>query len=109
MSKPIYKLFVSRKLDTWYKLSPYDQQQLIRKLDEAFERAGGKRPILLNTSWHSDRWHVSGVEEFPDIESVENYMNELKEMGWSRFCESKNILGTDYHPTFDSIMKVDGE
>ena len=100
MNKPIYKLFKSKKLNPWYQLSREERGNLISQLDFAFERAGGKRPILLDTSWSSDKWYVSGVEIFPNIEAVQDYMVELKKMEWSKYCESRNILGTEYHPSF---------
>jgi hypothetical protein len=103
---PIYKLFVSRKLDTWYQLTKHEQIELIKKLDEAFGRARGKRPILLDTSWSSDKWYKAGVEVFPDHDALRGYMRDLKSIEWARYCESRNILGTEYDPTFD--LKEEG-
>jgi hypothetical protein len=60
MAKPIYKQFVSKKLDPWYQLSKEEQKSLIVKLDEAFEKVGGKKLILIDSSWSSDQWSVSG-------------------------------------------------
>jgi hypothetical protein len=34
------------------------------------------------------------VEEFPNIEAVQNYMAALDELNWFRYCESINVLGT---------------
>lgn len=95
ISKPIYKFLVSRKLEPWFQLTPEEQKKLIIKLDEEFEKVGGQRPILCDTSWSNDRWYVSAVEVFPNIEAVQEYMVALKRMGWSRYCESRNILGTE--------------
>jgi hypothetical protein len=50
---------------------------------------------LCDTSWSSDKWYVGAVEIFPSIEAVQEYMMALKRMNWSRYCESKNILGTE--------------
>ena len=54
MPKPIYKQFVSKKLDAWYQLSEEERKGLIAKLDEAFEKVGGKKVILIDSSWSSN-------------------------------------------------------
>jgi hypothetical protein len=94
MAEPIFKLFMGRFLEAWYRLSEEEQKSLIAKLDEALETVGGKRPILCDSSWSSDQWLVAGVEEFPNIEAVQNYMAALDELNWFRYCESINVLGT---------------
>jgi hypothetical protein len=73
VAKPIYTPFISNTLDPWYQLSKAEQSSLIAKLDEAFEKAGGKKVILCDSSWSSDQWSVSGVEEFSNIEAVQSY------------------------------------
>jgi hypothetical protein len=95
ISKPIYKILVSRNLEPWFQLSLEEQKKIIAKLDEEFEKVGGQRPVLCDTSWSSDKWYVGAVEIFPSIEAVQEYMMALKRMNWSRYCESKNILGTE--------------
>jgi hypothetical protein len=37
-------------LDAWYQLSEEEQKRLIAKLDEAFEKVGGKKLILIDSS-----------------------------------------------------------
>jgi hypothetical protein len=98
MAQPIYKLFMGRFLEAWYQLSKEEQNGLIAKLDNALEKVGGKRPILCDSSWSSDQWLVAGVEEFPNIEAVQNYMAALNELNWFRYCESTNVLGTKMEP-----------
>jgi hypothetical protein len=94
MSKPIYKQFVSKKLDAWYQLSEEEQKKVIAKLDEAFDKVGGKKLILIDSSWSSDQWSVSGVEEFPNIEAVQDYMAALNKLNWFRYNDSKHVFGT---------------
>jgi hypothetical protein len=98
MAEPIYKLFMGRFLEAWYQLSKEEQKGLIAKLDNALEKVGGKRPILCDSSWSSDQWLVTGVEEFPNIEAVQNYMAAINELNWFRYCESINVLGTKMEP-----------
>ena len=94
MAQPIYKLFMGRFLEAWYQLSEEERNRLIAKLNEALEKVGAKRPILCNSSWSSDQWLVAGVEEFPNLEAVQNYTAALNELSWSRYCEAINVFGT---------------
>jgi hypothetical protein len=42
----------------------------------------------------SDQWAFAGVEEFPNIEAVQNYIAAINEFNWFRYVESTNVLGT---------------
>lgn len=96
MAEPIYKFFMGRFLEAWYQLSKEEQNSLTAKLNEALEKAGGKRLILCNPNWSSDQWSFAGVEEFPNIDAVQKYMAALNELNWFRYCESTNVLGTKW-------------
>ena len=93
MAQPIYKVFMGRFLEAWYQLSKEEQNNLIAKLNEALEKVGGKRPLLCNSSWSSDQWSFTGFEEFPNIETVQEF-TALQELNWFRYCEGINVLGT---------------
>jgi hypothetical protein len=94
MLDPVYKFFMGRFLEPWYLLSQEDQNILIAKLDEALKKVGGKRPLLCKSSWSSDQWSFTGVEEFPNIEAAQRYAAVLQELKWFRYCESRSVLGT---------------
>ena len=94
MAQPICKFFMSRFLEPWYQLSKEEQDSLVAKHDDALKKAGGTQPILCNSSWSSDQWWFAGYEVFPDIEAVQKYMAALQELNWSRYCESRSVLGT---------------
>jgi hypothetical protein len=94
MAQSIYKFFMDRFLEAWYDLPQEERNSLRAKLDEALKKVGGKRPILCDSSWSSDQWSFAGIEEFPNIEAVQNYSAALNELNWFRYCESTNVLGT---------------
>jgi hypothetical protein len=94
MSEPIYKFFTGRFLPDWYQLSKEEQKSLLAKLHEALEKLGAKTIIHCNTYWSSDQWMWAGVEEFPNLEAVQKYMETLKELNWNRYVEGNNVLGT---------------
>lgn len=95
MAQPIYKTFLAKPSEAWYQLSKADQDQLIAKLQKKFADLGCKRVILCDSSWSSDQWTFSGVEEFPSIEAVQQYHAFLGEINWSRYMvNSATTLGT---------------
>ena len=94
MAQPIYKFFMCRFSEAWYQLSKAELESFEAKLDEALEKVGAKRVILCDTNWSSDQWAVAGVEEFPNIEAVQNYIAALNEFDWFRYVEATNVLGT---------------
>jgi hypothetical protein len=94
MAEPIYKLFMGRFSEAWYQLSKEEQNNLIAKVNGALEKAGGRRPLLFDSSWSSDQWSFAGIEEFPNIEAVQKFTTALQELNWFRYCESTNVLGT---------------
>ncbi len=67
---------------------------MAQPLNEALEKVGAKRLIVCNSSWSSDQWAFAGVEEFPNIEAVQNYIATINEFNWFRYVESTNVLGT---------------
>lgn len=98
MAQPIYKLWLAKPTALWLELSHEEQQQLFAQENEAFEKAGGKRPILCNSSWASEQWPLFGVEEFPDIAAVQQFAQALNDLKWSRYFESTIVLGTPWEP-----------
>ena len=94
MGQPIYKFFVARFSEAWYQLSQAEQESFEVKLDDALEKVGAKKLLLCDTNWSSDQWAFAGIEEFPNIEAVQNYTVFLNEFNWFRYVESMNILGT---------------
>ena len=98
MAKPIYKFFMARFSQAWYQLSKEEQKSFVAKLDEALEKAGGKRPIICDTSWSSDQCLIAGMEEFPNIEAVQNYMAAVNELNLFRYVEGTSVLGTKMEP-----------
>src|SRR6516165_1511446 len=86
MSEPIYKFFRGRFLPDWYQLSKEEQESILAKLTDALAKLGAKRVLLCRTYWSTDEWLWAGVEEFPNIEAVQKYMEtSLKLDVWGGF------------------------
>ena len=50
--------------------------------------------IICNSSWSSDQWSYARVEEFPNIESLQNYMAVVNELNVFRYVGATNVLDT---------------
>src|SRR5690242_1691700 len=98
MAKPIYKMFTVRFSQAWYQLSQEEQTNLLGKVVEALEKVGGKTVLLCDSSWSSEQWPFFGVEEYPDLEAVQNHAKLLSELNWYRYIESSTVLGTEWAP-----------
>jgi hypothetical protein len=96
MAKPIYKLFLVKDTEAWYKLSPEEQTELLDKVNGALDKVGGKRIVLCDSSWCSEQWPFFGVEEFPDIEAAQKHSELLNELNWFRYINSMTVLGTKW-------------
>ncbi len=95
MAKPIYKLYLGKPKPSWFKLSKDEQDKLLAKLRALLEKAGGKSLLTCNCNWASEQWAYFGLEEFPDIESVQKHTELLAESNWPfELTDSFSILGT---------------
>lgn len=98
MAQPIYKFFRVRFSEAWYQLSEEEQNSLETKVNQALQEVGGKRVLLCSTNWSSEQWSIAGVEEFPNIEAVQNHIAALNRLDWWRYIESTILLGTKLEP-----------
>ena len=96
MAQPIYKLFMFRNTEAYYQLPEDERNEALAKLDAAFQKVGGKRLIMCDSSWSSEQWPVFGVEQFPNIEAVQQYADALNELNMARYVESMSVLGTEF-------------
>lgn len=91
---PIYKFFRVRMTEAFYQLSPAERQAMLEKIEEIGNQGGVKRVILCQSSWSNEQWDVFGVEEFADIEAVQQHQTALGAVDWLRYIESETMLGT---------------
>jgi hypothetical protein len=94
MAGPVYKMFRARWKEAWFALSEEEQKTLGAKVVDALKQAGGKEVIFCNSSWSSEQWWAFGVEEFPDLEAVQQHTKLLEELNWMRYVEAETLLGT---------------
>jgi hypothetical protein len=96
MAVAVYKLFLAKPTEAWHRLPQGEQEDLRGKVNKALEEVGGKRTILCNSEWCSERWPFFGVEEFPSIEAQQRHTELLSEFNWGRYLDSLTVLGTEW-------------
>jgi hypothetical protein len=94
MAGPVYKMFHARWTEAWYQLSEEQREGLFGKMNETAEKLGVKSVVICDSSWNSEKWLFWGVEEYPDMEAVQEYTKCLVELNWFRYCDSETLLGT---------------
>ena len=99
MAGPIYKFYQSRFAESWYKLSEAEQNAHQVKTQEALKKVGGKTILSCAPAWSTEKWLLCGVEEFPDIEAVQNYAMMLYQLGHYRYFEGTSMLAVKYPPS----------
>ncbi|UCG00060.1 MAG: hypothetical protein JSV89_11085 [Spirochaetaceae bacterium] len=106
----IYKLFLMKPKDAWYRLSKEEQRKLVKKDTELSEKRmrelGGRNVLICDCFWSTEDWLLFGVEEYPDIESVQKSTAWFRKSGWFKYFESRIILGTAEMP---AELKFEGD
>jgi hypothetical protein len=88
-------MFMFRNTEAYYQASEEERNEILGKLDAAFQKVGGKRLVWCNSYWATDQWQVFGIEVFPDIEAVQQYAQAMNALNMPRYVESISILGTE--------------
>ena len=82
--------------EAWYQLSKEEQDHLMARQGESFEKTGGKTIAFADSAWSNEEWMFFGVHEYPDLESLQEHTKRLEEIQWFRYVTSKVILGTEW-------------
>ena len=94
MEGPIYKFYRFRLTEAYYQLSQSERDNLEAKAEEFAKQFGIKQIIFCNSSWSNERWSAFGLEEFPDMATVQRHNAALLEADWFRYIETETMLGT---------------
>ena len=92
--KPIIKVYLVKPKEAWYRLSEEKQKELLDKTSKNLEQVGGRTIVFGTSCWSDERWTYFGVEEYPDIEAVQEHAQFMLEQDGWRYFESKTYLGT---------------
>jgi hypothetical protein len=95
MAQPIYKVFIMKYKEPWYKLTTEEQNKLASQGAEALKQVGAESIITCISFWSSEEWLGWGVEKYPDIEAVQKHAEILFGLNWYEYIEAESHLGTE--------------
>jgi len=95
MTQKVFQLFMATPTEAWYQLSKEEQDDLIAKQAESFNKAGAKNLVFADSAWSNEEWLFFGVNEYPDIESLQKHTTRLADIQWLRYLDTRVILGTE--------------
>ena len=84
--------------EAWYQLSEEKQNAHLAKTQEALKKLGGKEILTCTPAWSNEQWMICGVEEFPDVDAVQNYTAMLTQLGHFRYVKATSMLGVKWPP-----------
>ena len=95
MAQPIYKVWMGKYTESWYKLSKEEQEKHDAKIAEALKTVGGEMVMMRVSLWCSENWLFWGVEKFPSIEAVQQHSLLLFNLNHFHYIESTSYLGIE--------------
>ncbi|HVP21609.1 MAG TPA: hypothetical protein VMS73_07075 [Anaerolineaceae bacterium] len=98
MAQPVYKVWMMKYKDAFYKLSKDEQDKLGTAVDAALKQVGGERLMTQMCVWSTEKWLAWGVEKFPSIEAVQQYAMLLFNLNHFEYIESDSFLGVEMPP-----------
>ncbi len=99
MAGPVYKFFQSTVTEAWYQLSEKEQNEHTARCREALKQVGGKAVLECTPVWSNEKWLICGVEEFPDIDAVQNYAALLHQLQHFRYYKGNSTLAVKWPPS----------
>jgi hypothetical protein len=95
MAQPIYKVWMMKYKEGWYRLTKDEQAKMGAQVDEALKQVGGEQLMINVCVWSSEEWLAWGVEKFPSVEAVQQFAMLLFNMNHFQYIESKSYLGME--------------
>ena len=95
MAQPIYKVWLMKSKEPWYKLTTEEQNKLNEQNQESLKQVGGESIMMCMSVWASEEWLGWGVEKYPNIEAVQKHTENLFNLNWFEYIESNTYLGVE--------------
>ena len=92
--KPIIKVSFAKPKESWYRIPSEDRNEIMDKLLEKGKELGMKSLVVFNCHWSCEEWLSISVEEYPDMEALQEFENYLIDVGWATNIDSKLYMGT---------------
>jgi hypothetical protein len=96
MGEKIYRLILVNRRAKWLELSEEEQDKKRAWMEKTREEYGGKVILACYSRWSSEHMPGFAVEEFPDIESEQQYVQALEQKGWFQYHKATTYIGTKW-------------
>ncbi len=91
---PIYHLFIVRGYrEAYYQLSQEEREQLWARVGESGRAAGAKVLVGCYSRWSNEVYPAWGVEEFPDLQAVQQSARTNEKNEHFRYIEAETYNG----------------
>lgn len=91
---PIYHLFIVRGYrEAYYQLSTEERDQFWARVGESGRTAGAKVLVGCYSRWSNEIYPFWGVEEFPDLQAVQQSKRINEKNQHFRYIESETYIG----------------
>jgi hypothetical protein len=87
-------LYLGKPTQKWFDLSEEEREVTLAKVVKSLHDVGGKGLVAADCSWSSGQWHFFGVQEFPDLESLQKHVADCHEIGWPQYIEETDFVGS---------------
>ncbi len=98
MAQPVYKVWMMKYKDAWYRLTKEEQAKFEAQVTAAMKQVGGEQLMVRICVWSTEKWLAWGVEKFPSIEAVQQHSMLLFNMNHFQYIESTSYLGMEMPP-----------
>ncbi len=95
MDQSIYKVWMMKYTDAWYKLTPEEQKTHLAKVEESLKSVGAELVMMRVSVWASEEWLAWGVEKYSNLQAVQQHGMNLYAMGHYHYFEGKSHLGIE--------------
>lgn len=99
MAQPVYKVWFMKYKEPWYQLTQEEQNQFMAQIQASLQQVGSEMVTLCASVWADEKWIAWGVEKYPDMEALQKHTQNLFNMNWFRYVESKSYLGSEFPQT----------
>ena len=94
MSGPLFSLFIVHGYrEAYYQLSEAERAQFWGRIGTASQAVGSKNLLTCNSVWCNEAAFAWGLEEFPDLNSVQELARLHLENQHLRYLETESFLG----------------
>lgn len=81
--------------ESWYRLPPEERNEIFDSIREKWEELGMKSLGLGKCYWSCEKWMLFSFEQYPDIETLQEFERWLsEETRWTRHTDTWICLGT---------------